>query len=181
MPGKWKILRSQLVFNHRWCKVRQDAVQLPNGAIVDDYFLNVRPDIVLVLPITIDREIVFVRQYRHGVQEILLELPAGTCDVSQESPMNAAIRELREETGYLATELTPLGVMYDNPVKDTNRVHLFLAEGLQQRVAQNLDVTEEIEVVLIPQEQVRERIATGEICVAGTIAALCLGLAGKGG
>ncbi|NEO01331.1 MAG: NUDIX hydrolase, partial [Moorea sp. SIO3I7] len=69
----WKTMKSKLVFDNKWCRVRQDEVELPSGEIVDDYFINVRPDIVLILAITCDRNVVFVRQYRHGVGEILLE------------------------------------------------------------------------------------------------------------
>jgi len=173
---KWKILKSQLAFNHYWCKVRQDEVELPNGKIIDDYFVIIKPDVALILPITTNQEIVFVRQYRHGVGEILLELPAGTFDPTKENPETAAIRELKEETGYIASKITKLATLYDNPVKDTNKLHLFLAENVIESGQQELDVTEEIEVVLIPLASVRDKITTGEICVSGSIAALFLGL-----
>ncbi|MGF1492393.1 MAG: NUDIX hydrolase [Microcoleaceae cyanobacterium] len=173
---KWKLINSQLAFDHRWCRVRQDTVELPNGTIVDDFFVNVRPDIALVLPITPDQEIVFVRQYRHGVGQILMELPAGSFDPHQESAESAARRELSEETGYVADTLTFLATFYDNPVKDTNSVHLFLAERATLQQSRQLDETEEIEVVLLPIDQVQHAIATGEICVAGTVTALFLGL-----
>ncbi|MEO1123540.1 MAG: NUDIX hydrolase, partial [Cyanobacteria bacterium J06639_16] len=96
---RWTLLRSRLVFDHRWYKVRQDEVRLPNGEIIDDYFVSVRPDVALVLPITVDREVIFVHQYRHGAGEVLLELPAGTFDPQQEAAETAALRELQEETG----------------------------------------------------------------------------------
>ncbi len=173
---KWKILKSQLAFNHYWCKVRQDEVELPNGKIIDDYFVIIKPDVALILPITTNQEIVFVRQYRHGVGEILLELPAGTFDPTKESPEIAAIRELKEETGYTVSKITKLATLYDNPVKDTNKLHLFLAENVMESGQQELDVTEEIEVVLIPVASVLDKITTGEICVSGSISALFLGL-----
>lgn len=69
---KWKILKSNFIIDNQWCRVRQDQVQLSDGAIIDDYFVNVRPEIALILPITPHQEIVFVRQYRHGVQEIFI-------------------------------------------------------------------------------------------------------------
>ncbi len=74
---KWKLLQSRLVINNQWCQVRQDEVELPNGTIIDDFFINVRPDIALIFAVTDQQEIVFVRQYRHGVGKVLLELPAG--------------------------------------------------------------------------------------------------------
>lgn len=173
---KWNILKSTLVINNYWCKVRQDEIELPNGKIIDDYFVSIRPDVALVLPITSNQEIVFVRQYRHGVGEVLLELPAGTFDPNQESPQAAAIRELQEETGYTAKKITPLSILYDNPVKDSNKIHLFIAEDVIEAGKQALDFTEEIEVVLIPVKALTEKIINREISVAGTVAAIFLGL-----
>ena len=172
---KWQLIESQLVINHQWCCVRKDIVELPNGKTVDDYFINVRPDIALVLPITAERQIVFVRQYRHGVGEILLELPAGSFDPQLEDSFSAAKRELEEETGYRASRLTKLATLYDNPVKDTNKIHLFIA-NVSPGGKQQLDITEAVEVELIPVEAVKAKISTGEICVSGTLAALYLGL-----
>ena len=171
---KWKILASDLALDHRWCTVRRDVVELPDGTVVDDYFVVVRPDVALVLPITADQEIIFVRQYRHGAQKILLELPAGTFDPTVEAPDAAALRELQEETGYTADRLQPLGTIYDNPVKDTNQIHLFHAPNAYPVSNQALDITEEIRVVKIPAATVMSYILSGEICVAGSLTALLL-------
>ncbi|MBW4479753.1 MAG: NUDIX hydrolase [Tolypothrix brevis GSE-NOS-MK-07-07A] len=173
---KWKILQSKMVLDNVWCKVRQDEIELPNGQIIDDFFVILRPEIALILPITNNQEIVFVRQYRHGAGEILLELPAGGFDATDENVEIAAIRELKEETGYTAEKIIKLATLYDNPVKNTNKIHLFLAENVIKSGEQNLDITEEIEVVLIPVESVLEKITQGEISVSGSIAALFLGL-----
>lgn len=173
---KWSILNSTMVINNQWCKVRQDEIELPNGKIIDDYFVSIRPEVALILPITSNEEIVLVRQYRHGAGEILLELPAGTFNPNQESPEAAAIRELREETGYITDTVTYLATLYDNPVKDTNKITLCLAENVIKSKQQELDVTEEIEVVLVPIKALMEKIANNEISVAGTVAAIFLGL-----
>ncbi len=176
---KWKLLDSEFVVNHRWCRVRRDRVELPSGEVVDDFFLNVRPDIALVLAITPDGEIIFVRQYRHGVGEILLELPAGAFEPEVEEAEAAAKREFEEETGYCVDRLNKIATLYDNPVKDTNRVHLFLAEDVTYSGERQLDRTEEIEVVLVPISEVPGKLRSGEICVAGTIAALLLVLSAR--
>ena len=173
---KWKILRSKMVLDHDWCKVRQDVIKLPNDRIIDDYFVNIKPDVALILPITSDRDIVCVRQYRHAVSEFFLELPAGSFDPAEESAEAAAKRELQEETGYVAQQMTKIATLYDKPSKDTNKIHLFLAENVIKFGEQKLDITEEIEVVLIPQKLIKDKIIQGEICVAGSVAAICLGL-----
>jgi len=173
---KWKLLKSTIIVNNQWCKVRQDEIELPTGKIIDDYFVSIRPEVALILPVTSNQEIILVRQYRHGASEILLELPAGTFNPEKESPEAAAIRELKEETGYIAEQVTPLLMLYDNPVKDTNKIHLFIAEDVTKTGQQELDITEEIEVVLVPIEAVMAKIVAGEISVAGTVAAIFLGL-----
>lgn len=174
---KWKTLSSSLVFDHRWYRLRQDQVALPNGQIVDDYFVSLRPDIATILPITASGEVVFVRQYRHGIGEVLLELPAGTFEAS-EDPLQAAQRELREETGYGAEHWDAIATFYNNPVKQNNRIHLFRAQPVQRCGQQQLDATEEIEIMLKPITEIPALIASGEICVAGSITALLLGLPG---
>ncbi|MHC5599696.1 MAG: NUDIX hydrolase [Nostoc sp.] len=173
---KWKTLKSKMVLDHYWCKVRQDEIELPNGQIIADYFVSIKPDVAMVLPINSNREIIFVRQYRHAVGEFFLELPAGNFDPTKESAEIAAIRELKEETGYIPEEFRKIGTLYDKPSKDTNQIHLFLAENVSKVGEQQLDITEEIEVVFIPVESVLEKIIQGEISVAGTVAALFLGL-----
>lgn len=173
---KWKILRSNVVFDNQWFKIRQDAIELPNGNIIDDFFVLVRPDIALIFPVTVDGNIVFVRQYRHATGEILLELPAGSFNPNTEDPETAARRELIEETGYVPTEMIKLGTIYDNPIKDTNQIHIFLAKDVKIGGKQQLDLTEEIELELIPVSQVMNKIASGEIRVSGSIAAIVLGL-----
>ncbi|MDZ8241327.1 MAG: NUDIX hydrolase [Nostoc sp. ChiQUE01a] len=173
---KWKILKSKMVLDHYWCQVRQDEIELPNGKIIDDYFVSIKPDVAMVLPITSSREIIFVRQYRHAVGEFFLELPAGSFDPTKESAELAAMREFTEETGYISQEFKKIGNLYDKPSKDTNQIHLFLAENAIKVREQKLDITEEIEIVLIPVESVLEKIIQGEISVAGTVAALFLGL-----
>ncbi|MBH8561701.1 NUDIX hydrolase [Nostoc sp. CENA67] len=173
---KWKTLKSQMVLNHRWCQVRQDEIELPNGKIIDDYFVCIKPEVALILPITSNREVIFVRQYRHAVGDFFIELPAGSFDPSKESAESAAIRELQEETGYTAHRVKKIATLHDKPSKDTNQIHLFLAENVIKIGEQNLDITEEIEILSIPVESILDKIHQGEISVAGTVAALLLGL-----
>ncbi|MBH8576810.1 NUDIX hydrolase [Nostocaceae cyanobacterium CENA369] len=173
---KWKTLKSKMVVNHRWCQIRQDEIELPNGKVIDDYFVSIRPEVALILPITNNREIIFVRQYRHAVGDFFIELPAGNFDPLQENAEIAAVRELQEETGYTAQQVKKIATLYDKPSKDTNQIHLFLAEHVIKNGQRNLDITEDIEVILIPIESVLDKIIHGEISVAGTVAALLLGL-----
>ncbi|TAF55577.1 MAG: NUDIX hydrolase [Oscillatoriales cyanobacterium] len=167
----WKTRRSHWEIDRPWCRLRRDEVDLPNGQQIDDFYLFVRPDIALVLPVTPDDRVIFVRQYRHGVERILLELPAGRVDPG-EDPKVAAARELREETGYTSDPLEPIVTLYDNPVKTTHSTHIFLARNAIATHPQTLDLTEEIEVILIPTSELWPCLQRGEIGVAGSVAAV---------
>jgi ADP-ribose pyrophosphatase len=169
----WNTLRSEIVFDHRWYKLRRDHVELPSGRILDDYFVSVRPDVVLVFPITSDERVVLVRQYKHAAGEILIELPGGVVDAEDAEPGAAARRELLEETGYEATELEHVLTVRDNPTKDTNRVHFFVARNVRRVAHQELDETENIEVLTVAKADIAAMIRCGDIHVASSVA-LCL-------
>ena len=169
----WKTLKSEMVIDHKWYKLRRDEVELPGGQVLDDYFVSVRPDVVLTFPLTADNQVIFVRQYKHAAGEILLELPGGVIDDHEQDPREAAIREMLEETGYTSGEVEPLLEIIDNPTNDTNRIYFFLARNVQQVAEQDLDETEDIEVLKVPLEEVESMVLNGQIKVSGSVA-LCL-------
>jgi 8-oxo-dGTP pyrophosphatase MutT (NUDIX family) len=168
------VLGSERVLDHRWFRVRRDTVELPNGLVLDDYFVAVREDFALVAAVTAADELVLVRQWKHGIGAVTLELPGGI--VHDEEPAAGAARELAEETGYVCAELRPLGAGPLDPSKETNRVHLFLGTGAALRTEPELDETEEIEVELMPLRRVREAIAAGEIDAPTSVAGIYLAL-----
>lgn len=167
---KWKTLASEPAFDNPWCRVRRDTVQLPSGKIIDDYFVSVRPEVVLVFPVTAGGNAIMVRQYKHGAGEILLEFPGGVFDPETETAEAGAARELREETGYTAATLEPLTAVYDNPTKDTNMIYFFLARNAEKTHETEFDATEDIETLEIPLSQIPELIKTGQIKVTGSVA-----------
>src|SRR3990167_438258 len=166
---KWQLLEETDVSPSSWFPLYKHKVRLANGKIVEDYYISKLGDVAMVVPITSNNEMVFVRQYKHGARELIIELPAGRIKSVLE-PKDVAKEELREETGYVANNLIELGAIYGSPSKDALRVFGYLAKDLSVRVEQYLDDNEEIEVVLIPLNKVDGRIKKGEIMASDTIA-----------
>jgi len=174
---KWKTIKTGVVLDNKWCTVHKDTVELPSGKIIDDYFVSIRPDVVLVFPVTADGKVIMVRQYKHGAKEILLEFPGGVVDAEETSVKAAALRELREETGYTSADIKQIGVVYDNPTKDTNKIFFFLAWKVVQLHDTEFDITEDIETVEVAFDDIPRLIKSGEIKVSGSVAIYYMALA----
>jgi ADP-ribose pyrophosphatase len=154
----WKILES----HHLHKYVRIDKCELPNGMVIDGFVLEYG-DWATILALTNQQEVVLVRQYRHGAQKVILELPGGAMEAEDESPMQAARRELLEETGYASDNFIQIGCVSPNPANQTNLIYSFLALDAEKVDGQDLDATEDIEVVLTPLEEVVRMAKTGEL------------------
>jgi 8-oxo-dGTP pyrophosphatase MutT (NUDIX family) len=138
-----------------------------------DYFVVRAPDWINVIPLTDDDRVVMVHQYRVGIEEMTLEIPGGMCD-GDEPPAEAARRELREETGYDASEVLPLGWVHPNPAIQDNRCHTYLARGAFVAGEPEPDGDEDLEVELVPLADVPRLIAAGRITHSLVIAAFHL-------
>ncbi|HSS37358.1 MAG TPA: NUDIX hydrolase, partial [Polyangia bacterium] len=95
-PGKWKVLTREYVAREPWYTVRVDRVALPNGHVIPKYWISEYPPWVNVVAVTNDDDVVLIRQYRHGIEKVAWEIPAGTTDAGDKSLEEAAKRELRE-------------------------------------------------------------------------------------
>lgn len=135
---QWEILESKYLFKRNGVAVRIDQCEIPNGQVFEPYVIESK-NWVNVIALTPKREVVLVRQYRHGVGKVLLEIPAGIMDEEDESPLQTAKRELLEETGYTSEKFFEVGSSYPNPATHTNVTYSFLALDVEKVGQQKLD------------------------------------------
>jgi ADP-ribose pyrophosphatase len=171
-PFDWQILNSRYIVKDRWISLRSDRCQMPNGGIIDPYYVLESRDFINVVPLTDRNEVVLVREYRHGLGRTILELVGGLMDPADASPIETARRELLEETGFGGGEFRPLCVLSPNPGRFNNLSHSFLARGVERVAEARLDYSEQIEVVLLPLEQVAEMLRQNQFIQAMHASAL---------
>lgn len=169
----WHELGSETLVHYKVFHVRKSRRRSPRTGAEIGFFLLDTPDWVNVLPITHDGQVVLVRQYRHGSERVSLEIPGGLIDPHERDPAAAAARELREETGYEADHIEPVGVMNPNPSMMRNRCHAFVATGCRRVGELRQDPGEDIEVVTVPVEQLDSLIGGGQIDHAIVLATIC--------
>ena len=163
---KWKVLESKKLLNKgTWMNLREEKVQLPSGAIVPEWFILEFPDWVNVIAITKNGDFVMEDQYRHGIGETHYELVAGVIDAG-ETPLEAAQRELSEETGYGGGKWELFMTLSPNPTNHTNRSYTFLATGVEKLSEQHQEKTEDIHVDIFSRDDVKQILESGEIIQA---------------
>lgn len=173
---KWKTLGSSVALGEKWFKVRKDKVELPNGLILDDFFVWESGNVSMVVPVTSEGKFVLVKQYKHGAGEIMIEYPAGYINKS-ERPLEAAKREVLEETKYELKDIELLVKNIHQPTKEDGVVFIFLANVAAKTLnVVNPDEIEEIELLELTPREILKMIRNGEIWADGTITATFLAL-----
>ena len=162
----WKVLKSENILRlGPWLSVRQECVELPNGTQIPSWYILEVPDWINVIAITKDGKMVMEDQYRHGLGETHYELVAGVVDEG-ETPLQAAQRELSEETGYEGGEWRLFMTLSPNPNNHNNLSYTFLATGVEKKREQHQEPTEDIHVDIMSREEVYELLQSGEIIQA---------------
>ena len=164
MIKKWSVLSSKYLHKHPpWCVLRADKVQLPNGHIIDPYYVFEYPDWVNVIARSIDGYYVMIRQYRHAASSINLELPAGVCDPEDANPMISGQRELLEETGFGGGNWYPWMVVSANPGTHTNSTYAFLAINVEKIQDPKPEDSEDLHLELLSEKELFDNLLRGNI------------------
>jgi 8-oxo-dGTP pyrophosphatase MutT (NUDIX family) len=158
----WKILDSEVAYDAGFLKLFKDRVSLNKKKEADFYHFETF-NWVNIIAVTNEEQLILIRQFRHGIQETNLEIPGGCIDPTDRSPIDAAIRELKEETGYAGGKATLIGSVSPNPALQNNRCYTVLISGVEQKFPQRLDDMEMINVELYSFNKVKEFIRSGEL------------------
>lgn len=172
-PKKWKLLSKKDVSPSKWFPVEKRSYQLPDGKIVEDFFVTTLEDCVHTIAITKDGLVVMIKMFKQGADELMIQFPAGRVESKHSSIAHAAIAELEEETGILVkeSELKFIGKLALMSTKATELVHYYLVTNAQLNSNQNLDENEDIEVLFFTPAEIDQMITDGRIwdapCIAG--------------
>lgn len=156
----YDVIKSEEMYSGKILKVHKDELAMPGGGTATREVV-VKNNASAIVPVDENGNIIFVRQYRHPAEDMVLEIPAGTFEVG-EDPHECAIRELEEEIGYKADGLTYVNWSYVSVGICTERIYLYIAENLKEGV-QHLDEDEFIEVERYSLEDAVSMIYDGTI------------------
>ena len=172
MLKPWKKVRSTPFGNFRIFKLRSDVKISPRTGKEHEFFILDSVNWVNVVAVTPDRQLVMVEQYRHGSNTVELEIPGGLMDAGETDPVAAAVRELREETGYAGEKARLLGHVWSNPAILSNLTYTILIENCRLKHKVKFDGGEDLVTRLVPMAEIPKLVADGTISHSLVVVAL---------
>ncbi len=179
MGRPWRVLRSDVVYSCQpFLTIKREAIELPDGRHIDDYHRIEVPDYTVIVALDRQGDVLCLEQYRHGPQRSCLMLPSGQFEPG-ETPLAAARRELREETGYVAEHWRSFGNYVVNANQGCGTAHFFVARGAHRIQDADPGDLEEMRFLTLSPQQLRTAIQEGRLAVLSHAAALGFWLAGE--
>lgn len=160
---RWPVIGSKHLADYRIFNIRSDLKRSPRTGKDHDFYVIEACDWVNVVPITTDGRLVMIHQYRHGSDTVELEIPGGLIDAKDASPLEAGLRELREETGYEGRQAEIIGKIYPNPAIMNNVCHTVLVRECEHKHPTNFDHGEDLVTVLVHPSEIPSLIQAGRI------------------
>lgn len=158
----WKTIKTETILKNNFVTVRKDKVELPDGVVIDDFYTVGIQDASMVAALTQEGDIIPKKEYRYACACDVIECPAGMFEPGEE-PLEAAKRELLEETGYTSEKWLYLGATLESTSKLTNTMHLFLARDCVKVGEQHLDQYERINLINVSLKKAVDMVMSGEI------------------
>jgi ADP-ribose pyrophosphatase len=170
----WEVLDEREVYvANPWIKVTKQKVRLPDGSVIDDYHQIKLTESVVIYAETDAGQVIVERSYRHGAGQVTLLLPAGQIELN-ETPLEAARRELLEETGYTAEQWQTLGSFTVHGNYGCGRAHIFHARQARLSAEPNSGDLEGMEILLMSLPDLMDAVDTRQVCTMGTLATITL-------
>ncbi len=180
LHSPWKILKTSEIFTaDPWLSLSVQQVRVPDGRIIDDFYQLALPDFIVVFAETLTGDVIMIRQYKHGARRTSLTLPGGLVEKG-EKPLDAAKRELLEETGYRAENWQSLGAYVVNGNLGCGQGHFFMAAGAKQVQEPKSGDLETMEVELLTRKRIAEALRNGEVMLLNHAAVIALAMMAEG-
>ncbi|MGB8266875.1 MAG: NUDIX hydrolase [Candidatus Velthaea sp.] len=176
---RWRVVSSSYPISTPYLRLRADVVALPDGTIVENYFVRESHGFCIVFALTPAAEVVLVRQYKHGIGRVVLELPAGALEEG-EAPADCAVRELAEETGYAGRPPELVADFLADPTNSNARFFIYLIRNAELHFAPAPEPTEHITVETVALTGIRDLIGPHGIEAGSQVAAVYSTLARLG-
>lgn len=171
--NNWKRINRKVGYESKFVTVFEDEIKLPNGTIIPDYTVVKKPDFTMIVATDDEGKVVFIKEYKYAIDQLVLTLPAGHIE-KEEAILENAAKELREETGYLSDHFEEIGILHDYPSKDCHKMHVIRATNVSPGPTAHESTESISSVILLTPEEIKTKIINGDFKASATIAALAL-------
>lgn len=168
-----KVIKSESVYKDPFLEVLHEDIEINSETTIPNFSVVKKKDIVMIVATDKDENLLIVNEFKFGAQKKLWTLPAGGLK-KEETPINCALRELEEETGYTSANYSLLGKVYDYPSKDRHTVYVVAARNIAKSKKSHLDETEILKAKLVSNDTLMSMIKNSEFQVSSAMAAILL-------